>query len=73
MKFTLVEIETHFPVRFFLCIYIENLSIQKQKDMKKLQGNQHIFYSELISKPTVDIIGIKVSMWNEHKFETIFT
>ena len=29
MKFQLVEIETYFPVRFFLCTEIEMFSIQK--------------------------------------------
>ena len=41
--------------------------------MTKLQVNKHIFYFELSSKPHVDTIVIKVSIWRRNYFETIFT
>ena len=45
--------------------------IQKKEDMKKLQVNKSIFYFKLSSKNNVDILGITVSMWKQHDFETI--
>ena len=41
--------------------------------MIKVQVKNNIFYFELSSKPDVDILGISVSMWKNHGFETIFT
>ena len=41
--------------------------------MKKLQVKNDIFYDQLSSKPTVDKIGITLSMCKRHNFETIFT
>ena len=41
--------------------------------MKKLQLNKNMFYSELISKPNVVILGITVSMWKHHEFENVLT
>ena len=72
MKFQLVEIETYFPMRFFLCIEIEMLSIIYLKIWKKYK-QKNLFCFELSSKPNVDIDGITVSMWGKHEFETIFT
>ena len=40
---------------------------------KKVQVKKNIFYYELSSKPNVYIIGITVSMWKEHKYESTFT
>ena len=42
LKFPLVEIETSFPIRFFLCTYIEMYSIQKKEDTTKVQVNKYI-------------------------------
>ena len=50
-------------MRFILCTDLENLSIQKQIKMKKLQLNKNIFYFELSSKPNFGIVGIAVYMW----------
>ena len=47
--------------------------IKKKEKMTKLQVNKHIFYFELSSKPHVDTIVIKVSIWRRNYFETIFT
>ena len=41
--------------------------------MTKVQTNKDIFYFELNSKTIFDIIGITVSIWKQHDFETIFT
>ena len=35
--------------------------------------NKSIFHFELSNKPYVGILGITVSMWTLHDFETIFT
>ena len=35
--------------------------------------NKNILCFDLSSKPNVDKIGITVSMWKQHDFETIFT
>ena len=35
--------------------------------------SKNIFYFEIISKPNIVILGITVSMWEKHYFETIFT
>ena len=35
--------------------------------------NNNIFYYEISRKPIFYIIGITVSMWKQHNFETIFT
>ena len=37
MKFSLVEVETYFPMRLFLCTDTDVLLIQKKEDMKKVQ------------------------------------
>ena len=47
--------------------------IQNEENMTKAQVNNNIYYYEVISKPNVHIIGITVSMWKQHNFETIFT
>ena len=72
MKFPLVEIETYFPIRFIMCTDIETLSIQRKGYMTKVQV-KNIFYPELSIKPNVGILGIKVSMWKQYDFGTIFT
>ena len=41
--------------------------------MTKVQVNKNIFYFELGGKSNFDIVGIPVSMWGKHAFETIFT
>ena len=41
--------------------------------MTKVQVNNNIFYFELSRKTNFDILGITVSMWKYHDFETIFT
>ena len=39
--------------------------------MTEVQANKNIFHFELSSKPNVCILGITVSMWKHHDFETI--
>ena len=41
--------------------------------MTKVQVKNDIFYYELSRKSNVYIIGITLSMWKQHNFETIFT
>ena len=41
--------------------------------MTKLQVNNKILYYQLSIKPNVYTIGITLSMWIQHNFETIFT
>ena len=41
--------------------------------MTEVQVNKIIFYFQLNSKPNDGILGITVSMWKRHGFETIFT
>ena len=69
----MVEVDTDFPMRLVLCTEAEMLLIQNKEDMKKVQVNKHILYFELSSKPSVEILGVKVSMLKQHDFETIFT
>ena len=47
MKFQLVEIETYFPMRSFLCKYIKIFNLKKYY---KSQTEKYIFYFELGSK-----------------------
>ena len=72
LKFSLVEIDAYFPIRFFLCTETEMLFIQKGK-MTKVKVKNNVFYYELSSKPNVDIIVITVYLWKQHNLETIFT
>ena len=46
------------------------LLIQKEENMTKVQANNIIYYYELISKSSVEIMGIRVSMRKQHNFET---
>ena len=41
--------------------------------MTKVHVNNIVLFLELSSEPNVDIIGIIVSMWKRHNFETIFS
>ena len=41
--------------------------------MKKSEVKNNTYHYEVSSKTIVDIIGITVFMWENHKFETIFT
>ena len=49
------------------------LFIQKEENMTKVQLNNSFFYYELTSTTNSYIIGITVSIWKQHNFETIFT
>ena len=59
IKFQLVEIDTLFPLSFFLCTYIEMFS---SKTIYEKITSEKYFYFELSSKPNVDIVGITVPM-----------
>ena len=44
----------------------------KERGYEKSTSEQKYFYFKLSSKNNVDILGITVSMWKQHDFETIF-
>ena len=69
----MVVIETSFPLIFFLCTEPEMMLTQKKFFMKKAQVKINILYFELISKPNVYILGLKVYTWKLHDLETILT
>ena len=56
-------------MRFIFCTYIEMFPINKKN--KKGKVNKNILHFQISSKPNVDILGIAVSMWGKHEFETI--
>ena len=62
MKFQLVEVQTYFPMRFFLYIEIEMVSILYVKRYDRSRGKQKKIHFGLSSKPNFDIDGIAVSM-----------
>ena len=62
MRFSLVDIDTSFPIRFLLCTETEIMLTQKKENMKKVQVNNNIFYYQLSGKPNVEIMGITLSM-----------
>ena len=68
MKFTLVEIETYFTIRFILCTDIEIWSVKNKEDMTKVPANKTIFNLEISSKPYFYILGNILSMWKQYDF-----
>ena len=49
------------------------MSNQKEENTTNVQVKKWMFYCKLSIKNNIDIIGIIVSIWKRHKFETIFT
>ena len=47
MKFSFIEVEKCFPIRFVFCKDNEIILIQKEENMTNLQVNTNIFYYEL--------------------------
>ena len=72
LKFPLVDIETPFSIRIYFTQKPKYVNPKERKYDNSISEN-NIFYYELGSKPNVDILGITVSMYKQHNFETIFT
>ena len=60
MKFELVEIDTFFPISFFVCTELEIFS--NQKESGKSTSEKHILYFKLSNKPNIDVDGITFYM-----------
>ena len=73
LEFLLVGIDTSPPIRFVLCLETEITSTKEEENMKKLKVNNNIYYDKVSNKPKKFIIGITLSMWKQHTFESIFT